>query len=100
MATPGVERTNAKHGITSLILNSHAGKNLTLKFQGTLVYVKSMVVEEKRDRPLFFCRNREKFRKQKTFKMFPFSERKVLAVLTKEKKFFKQENSQSLCSAF
>jgi len=26
VATPGVERTNPKHGIRSLILNYHAGK--------------------------------------------------------------------------
>lgn len=59
VATPGVERTNAKHEITSLILNSHAGKNLTLKFQGTLRYELSILVSG--DKPLVFAGTEEKF---------------------------------------
>jgi len=66
VATPGVERTHPKHGIRSLILNYHAGAkgnfiNSYFKFQGTLLEMLSMVVEDIRDRPLFFAGREEKF---------------------------------------
>ena len=58
VATPGVERTNAKQRITSLILNCY---NSYFKIPGNMLYMSSIVVKDIRDRTLFFAGTEKNF---------------------------------------